>query len=90
MNGFPQLDFIVTRQFVDGMIVMGLLTGSSFFLRFWRDTRDRLFLFFSAAFVLLALTRCVDDENSVVPYLIRLSGYVIIIVGIVDKNLRRT
>ena len=28
-----------------------------FFLRFWRETRDRLFVIFAAAFALLGITR---------------------------------
>jgi hypothetical protein len=47
-------------------------------------------VFFSVSLLFLALTRTMGNESSVVPYLIRLAGYVIIIVGIVDKNLRRT
>lgn len=89
MNYF-EVHFIVTRNFVDGMIVMGLVTGASFFLRFWRDTGDRLFVFFAASLLLLALNRAMGTENTLVPYFIRLAGYAVIIVGIADKNLRRT
>ncbi|HEX3624539.1 MAG TPA: DUF5985 family protein [Verrucomicrobiae bacterium] len=90
MNALSNVDFIVSRNFVEGMIAMGLLIGAGCFLRFWRDTHDRLFVFFSVSLLFLALTRTMGNESSVVPYLIRLAGYVIIIVGIVDKNLRRT
>jgi hypothetical protein len=30
-----------------GAIAMASLVAALFFLRFWRDTKDRLFLFFS-------------------------------------------
>lgn len=45
-------------NFLIGMIAMALVTAGLFFLRFWRDTGDRLFLIFAIAFWLLALTRC--------------------------------
>jgi hypothetical protein len=90
MKQLAEIDYVVTRHFVDGMIAMGLLTGSHFFLRFWRDTRDRLFVFFSAALLLLAINRTMGNESSLVPYIIRLAGYGIIIIGIMDKNFRRT
>ena len=33
---------------VSGAIVMGYAVAGLFFLRFWRETRDRLFLIFAA------------------------------------------
>ncbi len=38
-----------------GMITTGFGVASLFFLRFYRDTRERLFLFFSFAFAMLSL-----------------------------------
>ena len=40
-----------------GAIAMASVVAALFFLRFWRDTGDRLFLIFAAAFFLLAATR---------------------------------
>ena len=40
-----------------GMVSMGSLTAGVFFLRFWRDTRDRLFLAFGVAFTVEGLNR---------------------------------
>src|ERR1044072_3847582 len=40
-----------------GMSAMGFVIAALFFLRFWRRTSDYLFLAFSGAFVLLALTQ---------------------------------
>ena len=40
-------------QFISGMIAMGYLVAGMFFLRFWRDTRDRLFGMYGAAFFIL-------------------------------------
>jgi hypothetical protein len=63
-----------------------------FFLRFWRKTRDRLFLFFAGAFVILMLERIiragmeVETEWAPYVYLVRLAAFILIIIAIVDKN----
>jgi amino acid transporter len=82
---------------VSGAMVMAYLTAGLFFLRFWKDTRDRLFGSFAAAFVLLALQRAlltvaVDDRESGLGlglYVIRLLAYLLILWAIVDKNRAR-
>lgn len=45
------------HEFLMGATAMGCWTAMLFFLRFWRESRDRLFAMFSAAFLLLGLTR---------------------------------
>jgi len=40
---------------IAGALAMGFLIAGLFFLKFWRRTRDGLFLAFSAAFGLLAV-----------------------------------
>jgi hypothetical protein len=63
-----------------------------FFLRFWRQTRDRLFGFLAAAFTLFAMnwllvaaiTPALESRHLV--YLLRLAGFILIIVGVIDKN----
>lgn len=73
-----------------GAFVAGLL-----FFRFWRDSADRLFAFFGAAFWLLALSWGmlrffgVDDEAHPEIYAIRLVAFLLLIAGIVDKNRSR-
>ena len=63
-----------------------------FFLRFWRETRDRLFGFFAGAFVLLALQRIalaaalVSQHDTTVYYVLRLAAFVVLLIGILDKN----
>ncbi|MGO8765904.1 MAG: DUF5985 family protein [Limisphaerales bacterium] len=85
----------MTREFITGMITMGFLVAAAFFFRFWRESHDRLFGFFAAAFLLMAFNRplllLLGDQNdaSLTPYLLRLASYAIIIIAIVDKNLRR-
>ena len=77
---------------VSGAILMGYLIAGLFFLRFWRDTRDRLFLIFAIAFVILGgqrlalvLTRDMLETDTGL-YLIRLFGFLLILAAIVDKN----
>lgn len=77
---------------VSGAIVMGYAVAGLFFLRFWRETRDRLFLIFAIAFWILggqrlALTLSrglVEDDTGL--YLVRLFAFLLILGAIVDKN----
>jgi Family of unknown function (DUF5985) len=75
-----------------GAIVMGDIVAGLFFLRYWRRTGDRFFLFFAASFILGAVSRLVIDEHvppadtEAMGYSLRLVQYVMIIVAIVDKN----
>lgn len=63
-----------------------------FFFRFWRESRDRLFAFFGAAFWVLALSwallALIDPSDETRPYIyaIRLVAFLLMIVGMVDKN----
>lgn len=82
-------------EFVSGLITMGFLVAAGFFARFWRQTADRLFLAFAIAFVLLALNQALAqwlgaaDERVGYTYLLRVLGFVLILVAIVDKNLAK-
>jgi hypothetical protein len=82
------------EEFIMGAIAMASLVASLFFLRFWRETGDRLFLIFSASFCLLAATRIglglsqVQQESSTHWYWVRLVAFLLILVAIVDKNRR--
>jgi hypothetical protein len=84
------------RTFVAGLLVMGYAVSAVFFARFWRETRDRLFLFFAAAFGLLALQRTLLSSSDSLPldqtwyYVVRLIAYLLILAAIVDKNARRS
>jgi hypothetical protein len=79
-------------QLAAGALTMGYLVAGLFFLRFWRDVRDRLFLLFAVAFGLLAIQRVLlalvaDTPEAALPlYGLRLFAFLIIIVAIVDKN----
>jgi hypothetical protein len=78
-----------------GAIAMASLVISLFFLRFWKTTRDRFFLFFAASFLLEAINRVMtgisvlQNEESPMYYLIRLIAYSLIIIAIIDKNKTR-
>ena len=80
------------HQLISGAILMGYLVVGLFFLRFWRDTRDRLFLIFAIAFGILAVQRLAlvltRDmlESQTGLYLVRLFAFLLILAAIVDKN----
>jgi xanthine/uracil permease len=79
------------NQFLLGAIVLGCGVAGLFFLRFWRRTRDRLFLIFGVAFWTLgvnwlALVFTRQDEVRTWLYGLRLVAFVLILVGIIDKN----
>jgi hypothetical protein len=82
----------VVALLVSGAIVMGYGVAGLFFLRFWRETRDRLFLIFAGAFWILGLQRLalalshnmVEDDTGL--YLVRLFAFLLILGAIVDKN----
>ncbi len=71
---------------------MASVVAALFFLRFWSQTRDHLFLFFAAAFALDAMTRVAlalshpDEELEPIYYLTRLITFGLIIAAIVYKN----
>lgn len=64
-----------------------------FFLRFWKSTQDRFFLFFALSFFIEAANRASlsvfnMQEGSPSYYLIRWVSYGFIIYAIVEKNRR--
>jgi uncharacterized membrane protein HdeD (DUF308 family) len=76
-----------------GAIAMASLVAGLFFLRFWRDTGDRLFLFFAIAFLVEGINRAAlgfsADPNEGRPffYFVRLLSFSLILIGIVQKNM---
>jgi hypothetical protein len=81
--------------FVAGLLVMGYAVAALYFGRFYRQSRDRLFLFFAAGFALLALQRFSLAGAALLPmpeityYVLRLAAFAVILVGILDKNRAR-
>lgn len=80
------------KLFISGALVAGYLTAGLFFLRFWRQSQDRLFAWFAAAFWLLALQRialsAADLRGGEAPwlYLVRLLAFLLILGVVIDKN----
>lgn len=81
--------------FTSGALGVGYLVGGLFFLKFWRRTRDGLFAAFAAAFALLAANQAapvlfgISDEALGGVYLLRLAAFLLIILAILRKNLKR-
>jgi uncharacterized membrane protein HdeD (DUF308 family) len=81
-------------QFLSGIVMMGCAVSSLYFLKFWLRTKDRLFLIFGCALFTLAAERAVlaltldqtSEEHSMI-YIVRLIAFLLILAGIVDKNL---
>ena len=80
------------QMFLLGMVSMGSAVAGLLFLRFWRSGRDRLFLWFAAAFLLEAVNRGIyawfgaGSEAAPVYLFARLVFFGLIIAGILDKN----
>ena len=78
--------------FMLGAIATMSILAGLFFLRFWRQTHDRLFLLFGLAFGLEGLNRTAlalqphPNEGEPLFYVIRFLVFALILAGIVDKN----
>ena len=79
-------------DFLSGAVALGFFICGLFFLRFWRRTRDALFVGFAVAFALLgasqsliALANLPTEERGSL-YLVRLAAFAVIIVAILRKN----
>jgi hypothetical protein len=80
------------KIFLLGAVAMASLGVSLFFLRFWKTTHDRFFLFFAASFLIEAVERAMmavipySNEQEPLFYLLRLLAFVLILYAIIDKN----
>lgn len=80
------------RFFAEGMLAAAYLIAALFFLRFCRESGDRLFAYFAASFTLLAVQRAIlvlmqgADDHTAWMYVIRLIAYLLILFAIYDKN----
>jgi uncharacterized membrane protein HdeD (DUF308 family) len=81
--------------FLLGIISTSSLIAGAFFLRFWRQTRDSLFLTFGIAFIVEGINRSFllflknPSEGSPWIYMVRLFAFLLILGGIVRKNMGR-
>jgi hypothetical protein len=78
--------------FLQGACAMASWAVGLFFLRFWRESRDRLFAYFAAAFwllgaswVLLGLVGPTEDNRPYI-YGLRLVAFLLVIAAIIEKN----
>ncbi len=84
------------RTFAWGALAMASLIATLFFLRYWRASRERLFAFFALAFAGLAanwaglaiIDQPTDEAQQKYAYVVRLVAFVILLIGIFDKNRR--
>lgn len=80
--------------FLWGFCTAAFLTAAIFFARFYRQTADRFFLALAFAFLALSINYGVlgiinpAEESREYLYLLRLSGFLAILWGIVDKSRR--
>ncbi len=86
---------MVIERFLLGIIVAASLTAGGFFFKFWRTTKDPLFLAFALAFTIEGLNRtgilALERPNEGTPaiYVVRLLATLMILAAIVWKNRRR-
>ena len=79
------------EELLTGATAMGWLLAGLFFFRFWRQTRDRFFLWFALSFWLetanrVALGLSGTSEGSPVIYLLRVIAYGLILYAVWQKN----
>ena len=80
-------------DFLAGALTLAYVIAAVYFVHFWQRTSDRLFLAFAAAFALLAVNQLavfvlgIDDERYNYAYVLRVCGFILILLAILDKNL---
>ena len=85
----------MSYDFLSGVISTGYFVATLFFLRFRRQTGERIFAWFAAGFFVLGLQPMAGwvllgpDGDGADLYLIRLAGFGLVIVGIVSANRRK-
>jgi hypothetical protein len=79
-------------DFLSGAVAFGFAACALFFLRFWKRTREQLFLAFAVAFLLLGIGQTIlalasiptEERGSI--YLIRLTAFLLILFAVGWKN----
>lgn len=83
----------ISEGFLIGVISTCSLIAAIFFLKFWRRTRDVLFLAFGVAFLIEGVNRAAvllvshPNEGEPAIYLVRLVASLIILAAILKKNI---
>jgi hypothetical protein len=80
------------RELLSGIIACGSFVAALHFFRSWRRSGDRLLGLFAAAFAVFAANGVAlgltdpDAEVRVFLYTVRLVGFFLILIAIIDKN----
>lgn len=80
------------KELLSGAMIAMYGVAGLFFLRFWSRTKDAIFAFFAAAFWVLAVQHLAlaltddSDERATLFYVVRLVAFLLIAVGILNKN----
>jgi hypothetical protein len=83
------------NEMLGGGIATASLVAGFFFLRFWKSSGDRFFLYFALSFLIEGVNRFVlyatvgPNEEDGLYYMIRTVAYGLIIFAIVQKNRER-
>lgn len=78
-------------HFLNGMASAAALIAGVLFCKFWRETRDRLFMWFAFAFWIFAINWALLatvslDERLHYLFVIRLAGFCLILASVIEKN----
>jgi uncharacterized protein (TIGR04206 family) len=79
-------------SFLNGAAAMACAGITVFFLRFWRESEDRLFPCLAIAFLIFAVNYAVlallplADERRTIAFALRLVGFTAILVGVLLKS----
>ncbi|HEX4243550.1 MAG TPA: DUF5985 family protein [Steroidobacteraceae bacterium] len=82
----------MVEGFLLGIVVTASLAAGTFFIKFWKRTRDPLFLTFGLAFIIEGLNRigflagARPDDGRPFTYIVRLVAFLLILFAIVWKN----
>lgn len=82
-------------SYLNGSITVCSLMIGLFFFKYYRKTRDRLLVYFGVAFWMLGAERFLltlvpqENESRSLIFLLRLSAFLLIIIGILGKNRER-
>ncbi|MBA3452991.1 MAG: hypothetical protein H0T42_07860 [Deltaproteobacteria bacterium] len=80
--------------FLHGAVTLGCFAVGLKFLKFWKLSRDRFFLWFAAAFWAFAVGWAlrafgpISGDHAYYIYVPRLAAFLLILAAIVDKNRR--
>ncbi|MGN6388512.1 MAG: DUF5985 family protein [Burkholderiaceae bacterium] len=84
----------IVKFILIGAIAMGSFIAALFFLRFWKATKDRFFLYFALSFLIEGINRLLlgtvagFNDDAPISYLVRLVAYGLILWAIYEKNRR--